>query len=156
MSELEVKKIKELLDSKNISYKISEHEPVFTSEQAAKVRNVDLKTGVKALVMKTKEGKLIMGLIAADRKIDLKKLANIVKTKSLKLANPEEVLKKTGCKIGSVHPFGIIHNLSTYLDLSVLESEYVNFNIGMHTKSIQMKSKDLVEVINPYKEEFSK
>jgi Ala-tRNA(Pro) deacylase len=155
MSELEVKKIKELLDSKSISYKITEHEPVFTSEQAAKVRGVDLKTGVKALVMKTKEGKLILGLIAADRKIDLKKLANIVKTKSLKLAKPEEVLKKTGCKIGSVHPFGVFHDLPTYLDRSVVENEYINFNIGMHTKSISMKSKDLVDIINPQKGEFS-
>jgi Ala-tRNA(Pro) deacylase len=155
MSELEVKRVKDLLDSKNIEYTISEHEPVFTSEQAAKVRGVDLKTGVKALVLKTKEGNFILGLVAADKKIDLKKLAEIANTKDLELAKPEEVLKLTNCKVGSVHPFGILHNLPTYLDISVLENEYVNFNIGLHTKSIQMKSKDLVEIVKPVEGEFS-
>lgn len=155
MSELEVKKIKELLDSKKINYKIFEHEPVFTSEQASKVRGVDLKTGVKALILKTKEGKFILGLVAANKKIELRKLAKIVKTKHLELANPEEILKTTNCEIGSVHPFGILHNLPTYLDISILENDNVNFNIGLHTKSIKMKSKDLVEIIKPFEGDFS-
>ncbi len=155
MSELEVKRIKNLLDSKNIEYKLFEHEAVFTSEQASKVRGVDLKTGVKALVLKTKEGKLILALVAADRRIDLKKLAKKVNTKDLRLASPEEVLKKTGCKIGSVHPFGILHSLETYMDASVLENEKVNFNVGIHEKSIEMKSEDLVKVVNPVECEIS-
>lgn len=155
MSELEVKRIKQLLDSKNKEYKLSEHEPVYTSEQAAEVRGTDLKMGVKALVLKTHESKFIIALVAADRRIDLKRLAKHVNTKSLKLARPEEVLKRTNCEIGSVHPFGIIHNLPTYLDTSVLENEYVEFNVGVHTKSIRMKSKDLVELIKPETGEFS-
>jgi len=156
MSELEVKKIKNLLDSKNIDYKLFEHEPVFTSEQASKVRGVDLKTGVKALVLRTKEGKFILALVAADRRIDLKKLAKIVNTKDLRLASPEEVLKKTGCEIGSVHPFGFLHDLETYMDVSVLENDYINFNVGLHTKNIEMRSEDLVSIIKPIKCEISK
>jgi Ala-tRNA(Pro) deacylase len=155
MSELEVKRIKEMLDSKSIVYRVMEHEPVFTSEQAAKVRGVELKSGVKALVLKTKEGRFILGLVAANKKIDLKKLSKIANTKEILLAKPEEVLKITNCEIGSVHPFGILHNLPTYLDVSILENECVDFNIGVHTKSIEMKSKDLVEIIKPIKCEFS-
>ncbi len=155
MSELEVKRIMELLDSKNVFYRVIEHESVFTSEQAAKVRGVELKSGVKALVLKTREGKFILGLIAADRRINLRKLAEIVNTRELSLARPEEVLKVTNCEIGSVHPFGILHGLPTYMDVSILENEYVDFNIGVHTKSVEMKSKDLVDVINPFKEDFS-
>ena len=155
MSELEVKKIRQLLDSNKKEYKLSEHEPVYTSEQAAKVRGGELKTGVQALVLKTHESKFILVLVAADRRIDLKKLAKHLNTKSLKLAKPKEVLKRTSCEIGSVHPFGIIHNLPTYLDTSVLENEYVEFNVGVHTKSIRMKSKDLVEVIKPETGKFS-
>ena len=156
MSELEVKRIKKLLDSNNKEYKLSEHEPVYTSEQAAKVRGADLKTGVKALVLKTQESKFILALVAADRRVDFKKLAKHVNTKSLKLAKPDEVLKRTNCEIGSVHPFGILHNLVTYMDSSVLENEYVEFNIGIHTKSIRMKSKDLVEVTEPEIVEISR
>ena len=42
--------IRELLDDSRVEYRIFEHEPVYTSEQASRVRGVELKTGVKALV----------------------------------------------------------------------------------------------------------
>jgi len=155
MGELEVKRIRQLLDSNDKEYNLSEHEPVYTSEQAAKVRETDLKSGVKALVLKTHESKFILVLVAADRRIDIKMLAKHINTKSLKLAKPDEVLKRTNCEIGSVHPFGIIHNLPTYMDSSVIENEYVEFNIGVHTKSIRMKSEDLVEIVKPEIGNFS-
>ena len=44
-------KIKSLLDEANISYEVVEHEPVHTSADAAKVRDIDLAQGAKALVM---------------------------------------------------------------------------------------------------------
>jgi Cys-tRNA(Pro) deacylase len=156
MGILQLKLIKELLNSNGITYEVSEHEPVYTSEQAAKVRKVELKTGVKALVLKTDEASLIMGLIAADKKIDLKKLAKIARTKKLRLASPQEVLKITGCEVGSVHPFGNLHRLPTYLDSSILENNMVNFNAGLHTVSIEIKAKDLVKAIRPVIEIFSK
>jgi len=156
MGALQLKLIKELLDHNGISYKVSEHEPVYTSEQAARVRGVQLKTGVKALVLKAVRGSFIMGLVAADRKVNLKKLAKIVQTKKLRLASPKEVLQITGCEVGSVHPFGNLHNLPTYLDSSILENDIVNFNAGLHTVSIEMKSKGLVKVIKPVIEDFSR
>lgn len=155
MGVLELKLVKGLLDQSGIRYEVSEHGPVYTSEQAAKVRGVKLKTGVKALVLKAVEGSFVMGLVAADRKIDLKKLAQIVKTKKLRLASPEEVLETTGCEVGSVHPFGNLHGLSTYLDRSVLENDVVNFNAGLHTVSIEMKARDLVRIVRPVIEFFS-
>ena len=156
MGVLQLRSIMDLLDRRRIHYSVSEHEPVYTSEQAAKVRGVELKTGVKALVLRTKEGGFVMGLVAADRRIDLKKLAETVGTKRLSLASQKEVLKATGCEVGAVHPFGNLHGLPTYLDASVLENESVNFNAGLHTVSIQMKAKDLVNAIGPVIDEFSR
>jgi Cys-tRNA(Pro) deacylase len=155
MGILELRLIKELLDRNGVTYETTEHTPVYTSEQAAEVRGVELKTGVKALVLKTEEGSFIMGLIAADKKIDLKKLAKIAGTKKLRLASPQEVLKITGCEVGSVHPFGNLCRLPTYLDRSTLENNMVNFNAGLHTVSIHMKAKDLIKAINPVVKDFS-
>lgn len=156
MGLLQLKLIKKLLDHNGITYEVSEHEPVYTSEQAARVRGVELRTGVKALVLKTEEGSFVMGLIAADGRIDLKKLAKIARTRKLRLASPQEVLEITGCEVGSVHPFGNLHRLPTYLDSSVLENNMVNFNAGLHTVSIQMKTKDLIKAIRPEIQNFSK
>jgi len=156
MGTLQYKLVKELLEHNGIPYEVLEHAPVYTSEEAAKVREVELKTGVKALVLKTEKGNFVMGLIAADKKIDLKKLAKIVGTKKLQLALPKEVLKITGCEVGSVHPFGNLYGIPTYLDSSVLENDMVNFNAGLHTVSIQMSAKDLIKAIRPVVKDFSK
>ena len=149
MSDVQVKEVEIFLEKNKVQYRIYSHEPVYTSEQAAAVRGVDLKSGVKALVLKTDGGGFVMGLVAANRRIDTKKLSKTVGTKKISLANPEEVFEITGCKIGSVHPFGNLSNLKVYMDKSVLDNHTVNFNAGLHTISIQMNSSDLVKVINP-------
>jgi len=155
MGILEFKSVRSLLDRMGIPYEVSEHAPVYTSEEAARVRGVELKTGVKALVLRTERGDFVLGLIAAHRKIDLKKLAAAVGTRKLQLASSEQVLNLTGCEVGSVHPFGNLFGLATYMDRSVLENDMVNFNAGLHTVSIQIRTKDLIRAIKPRVEDFS-
>ncbi len=139
--------IKRLLDKKGMEYEVSEHEPVYTSEDAARIRGEDIKTGVKALIFKTKNS-FIMCLVPGDRKIDMKKLKAIINSDA-HLASPEEVLECTGCEIGSVHPVGTLMSLKTYADRRIFENEYVNFNAGLHTVSIRMKSSDFMRLISP-------
>lgn len=153
-----------MLDDKGIEYKLLEHEPVYTSEQAARVRGVSIRTGVKALVLKTKgrrstssehaggearSGEFILALVRADKRADLKSVAAAAGTKKVKLADPAEVLQITGCEIGSVPPFGHETPLKTYMDRDILDQDEVNFNIGSHTKSVRMKAEDLMKVIKP-------
>jgi len=155
MGTLQFRLVRELLDRNGIPYEVLEHAPVYTSEEAAKVRGVELKTGVKALVLRTEKGSFVLGLVAADRRIELKRLAKIVGAKKLQLASLQEVERLTGCEVGSVHPFGNLHGLPTYMDSSVLENDMVNFNAGLHTVSIQMRAKDLTRAIRPVVADFS-
>ena len=147
--------IRRLLDSKNIKYETLEHEAVYTSEQAAKVRKTELKHGAKALVLKTEKG-YIMAVVSADKEIDLEKLKKIAKVSSLNLADAKQVKKTTNCNIGSVPPFGNLFSLEVYVDKSLLENEIIAFNAGSHTNSIKMKSKDYITAVNPKIESFSK
>ncbi len=153
-----MKKVLELFEKNNVNYSLYNHEPVYTSDQASRVRGVELKTGVKALlVRKSKERQFILADIAADRKLDFKKLEMIAGTKKLQFATREEVIKVTNCEPGSVHPIGKLFGIDTYLDKSVLENEFVNFNIGMLTRSARISSKDLVKLLLPLKAlEFSR
>ena len=143
------KNIIRILEENKMEYKLFEHEPVYTSEQAAQVRGVSVKTGVKALVLKTKEGNFVLALVRADKRADLKVVAAAHGTKNVRLARPEEVLEITGCEIGSVPPFGHETELKTYMDKDILAEAEVNFNIGSHTKSVRMKAEDLLKVMNP-------
>ncbi len=149
MSEDVVNKVKKTLDDRKVNYELTVHEPVYTSEQAARIRGVSVKTGVKALVLKTYEHRFILVLVTADKRADLEKVAELEGTKNVRLANPQEVFEVTGCEIGSVPPFGHLIELKTYMDREILENDEVNFNCGEHTKSIKMKAQDLLKVINP-------
>ncbi len=155
----EFEAITRLLDENNIEYKIHEHEPVYRAEDAAKVRGFDLKSGVKSLVFRVeREGfnDFILVLVPGDRRVDSKKLAEIVKAKNVKLASPEEVVEKTGCEIGSCHPFGNLTGMKTYMDDRILENKIVAFNAGLHTMSITLDPKDIVKVVDPVLCDLSK
>jgi Ala-tRNA(Pro) deacylase len=149
--------LKSFLDKNKVAYIVFEHEPVYTSEQAAIVRNVPLKTGVKALVFKTvnktEKNRFILALVSADKKVDAERLTEIVGSK-IRLASPDEVLHICRCEIGSIHPFGNLFKLKTYMDKRILENEEVNFNAGLHTISIRMRSKDLLNLIKPVLGDF--
>ena len=148
MGEIESHKVLELFNKEGVDYKLYEHEPVYTSEQASKVRGVDLRTGVKAMVLKSKDHFLLAD-IAADRRLDFRKLEKLLDVKKLEFATKDEVLSKTGCEAGSVHPIGWLFGLDSYLDQSVLGNEHLNFNIGLLTKSVRIKKDDLVKILKP-------
>jgi len=142
-----------LLDEQGVEYKLSEHALVRTSEEAAKIRGVELKTGAKAMVIKA-EDTFFLFVLPGDRKIDWKKIKVLLRTKRLRLATEEEAEQVTRAKVGAIPPFGNILGLPTYLDKKVLENEWINFNPGSRTHSIAMKSNDLARLVNPIIEEF--
>ena len=147
-------RIKGLLDKKHLSYKVMVHEPVHTSEQAAKVRGVALQQGAKAMILRS-EGKFYQFVIAGDKKIDFKKVKRILNTTSASFATPEEVEKVTGCTIGSVPPYGHLFNIPLYVDKSLLRNEIIDFNAGRHDTSLQMKCKDYLESVDAVIEDFA-
>jgi len=137
-------KIKESLESHSVDFEVMNHEPVYTSEEAARVRGTPLKEGAKAMVMKANK-KPVLVVLAADRRIDNKRFKKQYKVKDLRMASPEEVEELTGLKIGSIPPFGNILGLPTYVDRSLLENQRISFNAGMHTRSIIMLLRDYLE-----------
>ena len=154
MGEKEFSRIKELLDGKQLGYKVMVHEPVHTSEEAAKIRGVDLKQGAKAMVLRS-EGKFYQFVIAGDKKIDFKKIKRILNSTSASFAMPEEVENVTGCVIGSVPPFGNLFNIPVYVDKSLLRNEVIDFNAGLRTHSLQMKLEDYLKAVNGVVEDFA-
>jgi prolyl-tRNA editing enzyme YbaK/EbsC (Cys-tRNA(Pro) deacylase) len=137
-----------LLNDNHIQYRLTEHEPVRTSIEAANVRGVDLKTGVKAMVIKAKD-KFYLMVLPGDKKLDWKKVKSILNVKEVRFATEEEAEKLTHVEMGSVPPFGNILGMEAYFDPGILENEGINFNPGSKIHSIQMKSADLVKLIKP-------
>lgn len=139
-------RILQLFKEKKIEYKLYEHEPVRTSEEAARVRGVELKTGVKALIFDTGKNYILV-LIPADQKVETHYIAKLEDAKKLSMAKPEKVLELAGCVTGSVPPFGHNTRFKTYFYRSILKNEFVNFNIGELTLSVKIKSGDLLQCV---------
>ena len=156
MSENVYLKIIKFLDERKVYYQVFEHEPVFTSEQAAEVRGTDIKQGAKALVF-VADKKPIMLVISGDKKVDMKKFKQTYGIKNLAFATPDEVGKFTeGVKIGAVHPLGVIHRLPVYVDGSLGTNKEIVFNAGLHHKSIKMYYRDYYKLVKPILGNFSK
>jgi len=161
MSHAVFNKIKKFLDNQSIEYKAFEHEPVTGSEHAAKVREKlfgkpwkqILEHGAKAMIIKSKE-KFYQFILPGSKRIDFKKVKEITGGQP-KFASPEEVLEVTGCVVNSVPPFGNLFNLKVYVDKSLLEKDYITFNAGELTVSIDMKTKDWQKAVQPEVREFS-
>lgn len=153
------KRIQAFLEEHSVPYEHLTHEHVHTSQDAAKVRGTDIKQAAKALVLKDKQtGKLFMAIVAGDRRLDLKIIKKeIVGSKNVSLAPPEEVLQATGCTVGSVPPFGNLFGLQTYFDQHLADTqEHIVFSAGTHHDSIKMKTADFIAATKPLLASYSK
>jgi Ala-tRNA(Pro) deacylase len=144
----------ELLRSEAVAFRLTHHDPVTTSAEAATVRGTDLRSGAKAMLVKTKAG-FVLAVLAADRKVNWKLLAPLVGDKGARFANDEELQQATGLRKGAVPPIGALFGLRTIYDRSLLAVDSVNFNAGTHTDSVTMNRADLVRIGGGELEAFS-
>lgn len=148
-------KILALLDDRHVEYRLTEHEAVRTSEEAAQARGVELKTGAKAMVVKFQERYALL-VLPADRQIDWRRVRAMLHVSNVRLATEEEAEQVAQVKMGSVPPFGNVLGLATYFDEGLFENAVVNFNPGSLTHSIAMKSSDLRTLVDPAVGTFTK
>lgn len=141
-------RIKDKLTEAKVPFEVSNHEPVFTSEQAAAVRGASLGSGAKALVVKAGD-RFVLLVIPADRKLDSKKTRANLGVKAIRFATKEEVLELTTLQPGSIPPFGSLFSLTTYVDPALAEHTLINFNAGDHSISIQMAYVDYLRAEEP-------
>jgi len=141
-------KIQKLLTDAEVVFRVLDHEPVFTSEEAARIRDTDLSQGAKALVMIADKNPLLF-VVPGDRRADFSKIKKNFSVKDLRMATTEEVEKLTGLKVGSIPPVGKAIGLKSYFDSSFAIKDEVTFNAGSHTRSVLMQSKDLIKIEDP-------
>lgn len=132
------------------------HEPTPTSEVSARVRNVKMEEGIKALILRGKTTKKNYQFnIPANLKLDTKAVQEIVGEKC-EFEDPAVIQERFGLTIGGVPPFGNLLNLDNYFDERILQEERAAFNCGLLTESIIMKSNDLLSIVDPKMGRFAK
>lgn len=150
MGEEEAEKIKQFLSSEGIEANYSDHESVRTSLEAAKLRGFALKEGVKSLLFTAGKDQWAIVALPADKRVDKRKVAAEMgwRPSMVRLASQEDVLEKTGCEVGGVPPFGHKQKLPILCDIKIFENEVNDFNIGLRTRSLSMKTSDLKKIFD--------
>ncbi len=150
-----LERIKAFLKEENIKYKEFHHKPVYTSKEAAEIRGVQLNSGAKALILKTDKGN-VMAVISAIDKLNSKAFRKNLGYKRVSFVDKETLKKLTGLEPGAVPPFGKMFGLKVYVDRNLTNQEFIDFNAGTHTDSIEIKTTDYLEIEKPEIVDFSK
>ncbi len=155
--EKEFNELKKFLVDNGIAFEIFSHEPVITSEEATSIIGVPVEQGAKAIVVRDSGKFFFLAVLPGNKKINLKKLGQSISDAKmpLRLAAHSEVLQRTGCEIGSVHPFGVLFELETYCDKALLKNELIYFNPGVHERTVKMKCENYVRLAAPVVCEFA-
>ena len=142
-------RIRELLDSRGIDYRVVEHGPTRTSEESAQARGEPLRVGGKALVLSV-DGELRLLVLSAATKLDSRAVKQHFGAKKTRFATRDELLERTGLEPGAVPPFGEpVLPLPLYADEALCANERIAFNAGSLTASIVMPMSDYLAVAAP-------
>ncbi len=141
-------KIISSLDDAHIPYTLSEHDHVYTSADAARIRGIPLKEGAKALLMKA-DATFVLVILPGDRRVNSKKLRTLFNAKDVRFAHPDEVKDIMGCEIGACYPIADFLGIRIVVDTSLSHNEYIAFNPGRHDRTIRMRWNDYVARMHP-------
>jgi Ala-tRNA(Pro) deacylase len=137
-----------LLVRNGVAYTTFEHPPVFTSEEAARVRGTTLESGAKALICSV-DGAFAMFVLPGNRRLDSKGVRRALGAKSLRFATREEVEALTSLAPGAIPPFGQLFGLPTRCDTALAAQPSINFNAGDHARSVGISFADYLAVEKP-------
>lgn|SRR5574341_802299 len=148
--------IRDLLTSRQITFREVHHAPTYTSEQSAAARGEDIAIGGKAMVIKLDDA-FHLFVLSAARSVDSGAVRKHLNARRSRFATPEELTQLTGLVPGCVPPFGRpILDFDLYADEAMLQNDRIAFNAGSLTDSIIMGMPDYLRVAAPVVLPFSK
>lgn len=142
-------KIVSILDQNEVAYKIFQHKPIFSYEEAEEVKKESGFTGTegKSLVLKIDDDFIILVTIQGKR-TNFDAIKQLLQVKKIRLANPEELQEYFGAQPGSAYPFGFAKQYKIFIDPIIYQQEWFVFSPCLPTYTVQAKGKDLQRVFN--------
>lgn len=141
-----------LLEQHNIPYEaITYGEPgaFHDAEEVAAMLGVPVEVVYKTLVVEPAgKKKPCLVLVAADRSLDLKRLAVIAGAKKASMASHRDAEKMTGLKVGGISALALTHkNWPVYIDQPALENEHILVSAGQRGTQLRVPTTALVQLV---------
>lgn len=121
---------------------------IHSAEGVAEYLDLPLSEVFKTLVVERPAGgKLLLVMVAADRELDLKKLAAALGEKRLQMARHAEAERLTGLKVGGISPLALLNrSFQVYLDRPAMQLETIVISAGQRGVNLRVGLKDLLRV----------
>jgi prolyl-tRNA editing enzyme YbaK/EbsC (Cys-tRNA(Pro) deacylase) len=151
-------KIISKLKKHGASYKLYSHERLLSSSDAYKHLDLEFNTenGFKTLAFQICDRLILVTLHGRD-KIDYNKICEFfgIKRKDISIASIE-LLGKLGYTPGGVSPIPVTDNAEVIIDSKILEYEKIVCGSGTGEKSIEINSRDLLNITGAVVQKITK
>ena len=142
-------KLKEYLESHQVTYSLIPHAPTFTAQTTAQAAHVPGTELAKTVMVKV-DGRMAMAVLPASMHVDFDQLKTSVAAKEVLLAvegDFQDIF--AGCEVGAMPPFGNLYDLAVFVEQSLAEDEEIAFNAGTHTELMRLSYADFAELVKP-------
>ncbi len=134
-----------------ISSETRDHAPVFTVDEARRLRGEIAGGHCKNLFLKDEKGALYLIVCLEDAQVDLKSLPAKIGSRRLSFGKPELLMEALGVEPGSVTPFAIINDsarrVAVILDAPMMEEAILNYHPLRNDATTSLGSGDLLAFI---------
>ena len=142
-------KLKEL----EIDFKIVDHPPAFTTEEADKYIEGHEGVRTKSMFLTDRKKKNFYLVILDDyKRLDMDRFKDIVGEKKVKMASENSLMEKMKLPAGTVSPFGLLnnedHDIKFFMDKEIVDEEIMTFHPNINEKTLFLKTKDLFKYLD--------
>ena len=140
-----------LLKANKIDFSIHEYEHDANAKsfglEAAEKLNLRVEEVFKTLLV-TDEKNYFVAILPVHHQLNLKKVAQAVGAKKLKMSDPKDAERLTGYLVGGISPVGQKKRLKTVIDQSAVQLEKLYVSGGKRGLDIGLKPEDLAKVLS--------
>ena len=147
--------LREFLDSRQVKYSTIEHSPAYTAQEIAAISHIPGKELAKSVIVKM-DGKVVMAVLPASRRINFSRLKEVTGAKTAELATEREFEELfPDCQLGAMPPFGNLYDMDVLVDKSLTDDEEIAFNACNHRELIRLSLADFTRLVKPAILEFA-
>lgn len=140
-----------LLKANKIDFSIHEYEHDANAKsfglEAAEKLNLRVEEVFKTLLV-TDEKNYFVAILPVHHQLNLKKVAQAVGAKKLKMSDPKDAERLTGYLVGGISPVGQKKRLKNVIDQSAVQLEKLYVSGGKRGLDIGLKPQDLAKVLS--------
>lgn len=144
-----LKQLTDDLEARGVRYWTRHHFRAVTAQRIAAATHIPGRELAKTVMIQL-DGELVMAVVRAVDRIDLRRFASRAGGHEAHLAKEAEFAHVfPGCEVGAMPPFGNLWSIPVYVSDTLANDEDISFAAGTHSEIMTIAFQDYARVVNP-------